>query len=159
MSDDVINAIEMTADIVSAYVGNNSVSASDLPRVIQQVHSAIKGISEPPVEAPAVAQRPAVPIKRSVQPDHVVCLEDGRKFKSLKRHLQARYNLSPEEYRAKWGLPTDYPMVAPNYAATRSALAKSMGLGLGRRQPKASAPEPKAAAPAKKSREKALADV
>jgi predicted transcriptional regulator len=141
----------MTADIVSAYVGNNSVSATDLPNLIQQVHAALKGVSGGVVEAPAPAQAPAVPIRKSIQPDHIVCLEDGRKFKSLKRHLRTKYNLSPEDYRAKWGLPKDYPMVAPDYAASRSALAKSMGLGQGGRGRVAAAP----AAAVKKSRAKA----
>ena len=150
MSEDQTSAIEMTADIVSAYVGNNSVSASDLASLIQQVHSALKGVSSGVAEAPAPAQAPAVSIKKSLQPDHLVCLEDGRKFKSLKRHLRTKYNLSPEEYRAKWNLPKDYPMVAPDYAAARSALAKSMGLGQGGRQAKA-------AAPAKRGRAKATA--
>jgi predicted transcriptional regulator len=151
MSDEQSNAIEMTADIVSAYVGNNSVSATDLPNLIQQVHAALQGVSGGVVEAPAPSQAPAVSIKKSIQPDHLVCLEDGRKFKSLKRHLQSKYNLSPAEYRAKWGLPKDYPMVAPEYAAARSALAKAIGLGQGGRGRVAAAP----AAPAKKTRAKA----
>jgi predicted transcriptional regulator len=131
--------IELTADIVSAYVGNNSVAAADLPNFIRSIHDAISGISNGQVEAPVVAQTPAVSIRKSLNPDFLICLEDGRRFKSLKRHLRTKYNLSPEEYRAKWGLPKDYPMVAPNYAAARSALAKSMGLGQGGRQ----APKPK----------------
>jgi predicted transcriptional regulator len=149
MSDEQTNAIEMTTDIVSAYVGNNSVSVTDLPGLIQSVHSALKGVSGGVVEAPAPAQAPAVTVRKSIQPDHIVCLEDGRKFKSLKRHLRTKYNLSPEEYRAKWGLQKDYPMVAPDYAAARSALAKSMGLGQGGRQA--------AKAPARKPRAKAEA--
>src|ERR1700751_3076294 len=126
--------IEMTADIVSAYVGNNSVAAADLPGLIQSVHRALAGVSTGQ-EAPEVAPKePAVPVRRSITPDFLICLEDGRKFKSLKRHLQTKYGLSPDDYRAKWGLPKDYPMVAPNYAASRSALAKQMGLGQGGRQ-------------------------
>jgi predicted transcriptional regulator len=126
--------IEMTADIVSAYVGNNSVSAAELPTLIQSVHRALAGISSGGEVVEAVPKEPAVPIRRSITPDYLICLEDGRKFKSLKRHLRTKYNMSPEEYRAKWGLPKDYPMVAPNYAKARSDLAKQMGLGQGGRQ-------------------------
>jgi predicted transcriptional regulator len=151
MSDEQSIAIEMTADIVSAYVGNNSVSTTDLPNLIQQVHAALKGVSSGVVEAPASAQVPAVSIKKSIQPDHIACLEDGRKFKSLKRHLQAKYGMSPADYRAKWRLPRDYPMVAPEYAAARSAMAISIGLGQKGRGRVADAP----AAPAKKTRAKA----
>jgi len=126
--------IEMTADIVSAYVGNNEVGAAELPTLIQAVHSALKGVSTAPEPVEAAPKEPAVPVKRSVTPEFLVCLEDGRKFKSLKRHLRTKYNMSPEDYRAKWGLPKDYPMVAPNYAKARSDLAKQMGLGQGGRQ-------------------------
>jgi predicted transcriptional regulator len=132
--DDKSEIIEMTADIVSAYVGNNSVSATDLPSLIQSVHRALSGVTTG-VEAVEVAPKePAVPLKRSITPDYLICLEDGRKFKSLKRHLRTKYNMSPEDYRAKWGLAKDYPMVAPNYAKARSDLAKQMGLGQGGRQ-------------------------
>ena len=131
--DDKSEIIEMTADIVSAYVGNNSVAAADIASLIQSVHRALSGVTAPEVVEVA-AKEPAVSIKRSIQPDHLVCLEDGRKFKSLKRHLRTKYNLSPEDYRAKWGLPKDYPMVAPSYAKARSDLAKQMGLGQGGRQ-------------------------
>jgi predicted transcriptional regulator len=126
--------IEMTADIVSAYVGNNEVGAADLPTLIQAVHSALKGVSTATEPVEVAPKEPAVPIKRSVTPEFLICLEDGRKFKSLKRHLRTKYNMSPEDYRAKWGLPKDYPMVAPNYAKARSDLAKQMGLGQGGRQ-------------------------
>jgi predicted transcriptional regulator len=132
--DDKTEIIEMTADIVSAYVGNNSVSAGDLPSLIQSVHRALSGVSAGVEPVEATPKEPAVPIKRSITPDYLVCLEDGRKFKSLKRHLRTKYNLSPEEYRSKWGLAKDYPMVAPNYAKARSDLAKQMGLGQGGRQ-------------------------
>jgi len=128
------DVIEMTADIVSAYVGNNSVSATDLPGLIQSVHRALAGVSTGAEMVEAAPKEPAVPVRRSITPDYLICLEDGRKFKSLKRHLRTKYNLSPEEYRAKWGLPKDYPMVAPNYAKARSDLAKQMGLGQGGRQ-------------------------
>jgi predicted transcriptional regulator len=121
--------IEMTGDIVSAYVGNNSVPAAELPDLIRSIHNALSGISSRQVEPPVAAQTPAVSIRKSINPDFLICLEDGRRFKSLKRHLRAKYDMSPEAYRAKWGLPGDYPMVAPNYAAARSALAKSIGLG------------------------------
>ena len=126
--------IEMTADIVSAYVGNNSVSAADLPSLIQSVHRALSGVNGAPEPVEVAPKEPAVPVRRSIQQDFLICLEDGRKFKSLKRHLRTKYNLSPEEYRAKWNLPKDYPMVAPNYAKARSDLAKQMGLGQGGRQ-------------------------
>ena len=121
--------IGRTAAIVAAYVTHNPISPTDLPTLISGVHKALLaavGRGEPEPEAP---KAPAVPIRRSIQPDHIVCLEDGRKFKSLKRHLRSKYALSPEAYRAKWGLPKDYPMVAPAYAAARSQLAKAMGLG------------------------------
>ena len=127
--------LEMTADIVSAYVSNNTVSADTVPTLIAQIHAALSGVSEAPVEAEPEPQEPAVPVRKSITPDFLICLEDGRKFKSLKRHLRTKYDMSPEEYRAKWGLPKDYPMVAPNYAKARSELAKQMGLGQGGRKP------------------------
>src|SRR6185312_5169870 len=105
--------IEMTADIVSAYVGNNEVSATELPTLIHAVHGALRGVSTAAEPVEVAPKEPAVPVKRSVTPEFLVCLEDGRKFKSLKRHLRTKYNMSPEDYRAKWGLPKDYPMVAP----------------------------------------------
>lgn len=119
--------IEMTADVVSAYVGNNVVPSSELPELIRGVHEALSRIDAGAAEPEPLD--PAVPVKKSVTPDHIVCLEDGKKFKSLKRHLRTKYDMSPEEYREKWGLPADYPMVAPNYARQRSELAKKMGLG------------------------------
>ena len=125
--------IELTADIASAYVENNTVAANELPALIASIHSALANIDTPPVVAEP-ARTPAVSIKKSIGDDYLICLEDGRKFKSLKRHLRTKYNLSPEDYRTKWGLPKDYPMVAPAYAAARSALAKKMGLGQGGRQ-------------------------
>jgi len=128
--------IDLAADIVSAYVSNNSVPASDLPALISDVHSALvrvtSGVAAPMLEA----LKPAVPAKKSVTNEHIICLEDGKKFKSLKRHLRTQYNMSPEQYREKWGLPPDYPMVAPNYAEARSQLAKQMGLGQQRRKAK-----------------------
>ncbi len=124
-----IELIDMTADIVSAYVGNNTVGASDLPDLIQQVHSALTGVTGEGAGGPQEPLKPAVSIKKSITPDYLICLEDGKKFKSLKRHLRTHYDLSPEEYREKWGLPKDYPMVAPKYAEARSRLAKQMGLG------------------------------
>ena len=132
--DDKSEVIEMTADIVSAYVGNNSVATSDLPNLIQSVHRALSGIAGGAEAVEVAPKEPAVPLKKSITPDYLVCLEDGRKFTSLKRHLRTKYNMSPEEYRAKWGLAKDYPMVAPNYAKARSDLAKQMGLGQGGRQ-------------------------
>ena len=132
--DEKSEIIEMTADIVSAYVGNNIVGAADLPNLIQSVHRALAGVSTGVEVVEAAPKEPAVPVKRSITPGFLICLEDGRKFKSLKRHLRTKYNMSPEDYRAKWGLPKDYPMVAPDYAKARSELAKQMGLGQGGRQ-------------------------
>ncbi len=128
------NYIELAADIVSAYVSNNSVPASDLPALINEVHSALVRVMSGTVIAPAETPKPAVPAKKSITNEFIVCLEDGRKFKSLKRHLRTQYNMSPDEYREKWGLAPDYPMVAPNYAKARSNLAKQMGLGQQRRR-------------------------
>ena len=121
--------VELSADIVSAYVANNNVVTSDLPALIGDVHEALMKAAQKGLIPHREELKPAVPIKKSITPDFIVCLEDGKKFKSLKRHLRTLYNLSPEEYREKWGLPHDYPMVAPNYAAARSNLAKKMGLG------------------------------
>jgi len=129
MADNTSIFIELTASIVSAYVSNNSVPSSELPALIGQVYSALTRVSSGHGEAVAEGLKPAIPIKKSVTSDYIVCLEDGKKFKSLRRHLRSRYNLTPEQYREKWGLGTDYPMVAPNYAAARSRLAKQMGLG------------------------------
>jgi predicted transcriptional regulator len=135
MVDEKTELLEMTADIVSAYVGNNTVAASELPGLIASIHAALSQVSSDVVEAPPEPKEPAVPVRKSITPDYLICLEDGRKFKSLKRHLRTRYDMSPEEYRAKWSLPKDYPMVAPNYAKARSDLAKQMGLGQGGRKP------------------------
>jgi len=136
MSDSAANnLIELAADIVSAYVSNNTVSVHDVTALIGDVYAALQrtsaGIVAEPLPEPL---KPAVPVKKSVTPDYIVCLEDGKKFKSLKRHLRTQYNVTPEEYREKWGLPADYPMVAPNYAQARSDLAKKMGLGQQRRR-------------------------
>ncbi len=124
-----LNLVDLTADIVSAYVGNNTVAASDLPGIINEVHVALQKTAAGSNEPEPEPLKPAVPIKKSVTPDYIICLDDGKKFKSLKRHLRTHYAMTPEEYREKWGLEADYPMVAPNYAAARSALAKKMGLG------------------------------
>ncbi|TGR84551.1 MucR family transcriptional regulator [Mesorhizobium sp. M2D.F.Ca.ET.223.01.1.1] len=121
--------IELTADIVSAYVSNNPVPVSELPSVIDRIFQSLSTLQSGDQKLQTEPLKPAVPIKKSVTPDFIISLEDGKKFKSLRRHLQTAYNLSPDEYREKWGLPSDYPMVAPNYAATRSALAKKFGLG------------------------------
>jgi predicted transcriptional regulator len=126
--------IELTADIVSAYVSNNSVSANEIPNLINQVHAALLRVSGGQSEAQAEPLKPAISVKKSITPDYLVCLEDGKKFKSLKRHLRTQYNMTPEQYREKWGLTPDYPMVAPSYAAARSQLAKQMGLGQQRRR-------------------------
>ncbi|MCS6760321.1 MAG: MucR family transcriptional regulator [Candidatus Devosia euplotis] len=121
--------IELSSEIVSAYVSHNALSPSDLPKLIADVHGALRTLSTNEVLLPVEELKPAVPIRKSVAADYIICLEDGKKFKSLKRHLRTHYNLSPEEYREKWGLPADYPMVAPSYSATRSKLAKDNGLG------------------------------
>ena len=131
--------IDLAADIVSAYVSNNSVPAGDLPGLISQVHLALARVGNGAAEASADAPKPAIAIKKSITPDYIICLEDGKKFKSLKRHLRTQYNLTPEQYREKWGLAPDYPMVAPNYAKARSDLAKEMGLGQQRRKRRARA--------------------
>lgn len=122
--------MELTAEVVAAYVSNNSVPASELPNLIADVHSALGRMDTPVAPAPVVEkQKPAVNPKRSVHDDYIICLEDGKKFKSLKRHLMTHYGLSPEQYREKWELDANYPMVAPNYAAARSQLARKIGLG------------------------------
>jgi predicted transcriptional regulator len=126
--------IELAADIVSAYVSNNSVPAAELPALISEVHGALLRVTSGAAPVVVEAPKPAVPPKKSVTSDFIICLEDGKKFKSLKRHLRTQYNMSPEDYREKWGLPPDYPMVAPNYAQARSNLAKQMGLGQQRRR-------------------------
>ena len=128
------NYIQLTAEIVSAYVSNNTVPAGDIPSLITQVHAALSRVTGAPGEPAAEPLKPAVAVKKSITPEYIVCLEDGKKFKSLKRHLRTQYNMTPEQYRDKWGLPADYPMVAPNYAAARSDLAKQMGLGQQRRR-------------------------
>ena len=128
------NYIELTADIVSAYVSNNSVATSEMSALINQVHQALIRVGGGQSEIVAEPLKPAISIKRSIHPDYIICLEDGKKFKSLKRHLRTQYSMTPEQYREKWGLPPEYPMVAPNYAAARSQLAKQMGLGQQRRR-------------------------
>jgi len=121
--------IELTADVVAAYVSNNPVPVSELPNLIADIHAALGRVGGASEQAPVDKQKPAVNPKRSVHDDYIVCLEDGKKFKSLKRHLMTHYNLTPDQYREKWNLDSSYPMVAPNYAAARSQLAKKMGLG------------------------------
>jgi len=121
--------LRMTADIVSAYVSKNVLPATQIPEVINTVFISLTGLNGQPREAQAEPQKPAVPIRKSVTPEYIVCLEDGKKLKMLKRHLRSTYGMTPDEYRAKWNLPPDYPMVAPNYAAQRSEFAKKIGLG------------------------------
>jgi predicted transcriptional regulator len=131
------NFIDLTATIVSAYVSNNPTPASEIPGLIGQIHTALLRLSAGRVETPPLEPaKPAVSVKKSMTPDYLVCLEDGKRFKSMKRHLRTQYNMTPEQYRDKWGLPADYPMVAPNYAVARSQLAKQMGLGQQRRRRK-----------------------
>jgi predicted transcriptional regulator len=137
--------IEFTAEIVTAYVSNNSVSATDLPSLIAEIHASLAGLILETTAIPAEKQTPAVSVKKSLTEDYLICLEDGKKFKSLKRHLMTHYGLTPEDYRAKWDLPSDYPMVAPNYAATRSDLAKQMGLGRKAKTAELAKPRKKAA--------------
>ncbi|MBH63608.1 MAG: MucR family transcriptional regulator [Alphaproteobacteria bacterium] len=127
--------LALTTDIVASHVSNNSVSVAELPQLIQQVYGALAvvgGVVQPAPERP----KPVVPIKKSVTPDYIICLEDGKKLKMLKRHIKTRYDLTPDEYRERWGLSPDYPMVAPNYASQRSDLAKKIGLGTKRRRRK-----------------------
>lgn len=143
-----IELVELTADLVSAYVSNNPVPVADLPSLVAQVHESLKSLHSAEPEPEPEKLTPAVSVRRSITPDYLVCLEDGKKFKSLKRHLATHHGLTPEEYRAKWSLPADYPMVAPAYAAARSKLAKEMGLG--RKKKEVAAP-----APARKSRKAA----
>lgn len=147
MSEHSSEKLEMTVAIASAFVENNVVSQADLPGLINAIYKTISEISTGGPAETAPAQAPAVSIKKSITPEYLVCLEDGRQFKSLKRHLRTKFNMSPEEYRAKWGLPKGYPMVSPAYAASRSALAKESGLGQGGRQ----AAKPKPAGRGKKA--------
>jgi predicted transcriptional regulator len=129
--------IELTANIVSAYLSHNPTPASEIPHLISQIHAALLRVSTGRADAAAAEPaKPPVSLKKSVTPDYLVCLEDGKRYKSLKRHLRTQYNMTPEQYRDKWSLPADYPMVAPNYAVARSALAKKMGLGQQRRRRK-----------------------
>ena len=121
--------VDLTADIVSAYVSNNTIASGDLAALIATVHSALVSATQTAQEPAAEELVPAVPVKKSVLGDYIICLEDGKRFKSLKRHLRTHFDMTPEDYRAKWNLPADYPMVAPNYAAARSDLARKMGLG------------------------------
>lgn len=130
------NFIDLTTTIVSAYVSNNPMPASDIPALIGQIHAALLRVSTGRTELPLEPAKPAVPVKKSMTADYLICLEDGKRFKSLKRHLRTQYGMTPEQYRDKWGLPPDYPMVAPNYAVARSQLAKKMGLGQQRRRRK-----------------------
>ena len=136
------NFAELAAEIVSAFVANNKVAVGDLSKLIGDVHSALQQTTTGGQKAEEKRQEPAVSIRRSVQPDYIVCLEDGKHFKSLKRHLGTEHNMTPQEYREKWGLPRDYPMAAPNYAASRSEMAKKIGLGQGRRKAAEAEPAP-----------------
>ena len=121
--------LKFASDIVAAYVANNPIPVGEIPGMIKSIHATLGGLSGGAAIDGPTAQKPAIPVKKSITPEYIVCLEDGKKLKMLKRYLRSRYNLTPEEYRAKWGLPADYPMVAPNYAAQRSEFAKKIGLG------------------------------
>lgn len=134
MSGNNKEMLTLSAMVVAAYVQHNSLPLTDLSDLIASTHTALTGLGKEPEPPPAEKAAPAVPIRKSITPDWIICLEDGKKFKSLRRHLRAAYNMTPEQYRAKWGLPADYPMVAPNYAEARSALAKNMGLGQNRKK-------------------------
>ena len=133
----------MTTQIVSAYVSHNEMSGSQIPEVIRSVYATLNAQKSGEVAVSKTPQKPAVTVRKSITPDFIVCLEDGKKLKMLKRHLRTTYGLTPEEYRAKWGLPADYPMVAPNYSAQRSAFAKKIGLGRKRAKPKRGRPKKK----------------
>ena len=145
--------LEETTGIVAAYLGNNHVATSEIPTLIRTVHESLSKLGQPAEPEAAAKPVPAVPIRKSVTPDYIVCLEDGKKLKMLKRHLRSTYGMTPEEYRARWGLPTDYPMVAPNYAERRSQFAKEIGLGRTRR----TEPEPQAAPAPTKTRRRSAA--
>jgi predicted transcriptional regulator len=121
--------LKFASDIVAAYVSNNPIPVGEIPGMIKSIHSTLGGLASGHSTETPIAQKPAIPVRKSITPEYIVCLEDGKKLKMLKRYLRSRYNLTPEEYRAKWGLPADYPMVAPNYAAQRSEFAKKIGLG------------------------------
>jgi predicted transcriptional regulator len=121
--------LKFASDIVAAYVANNPIPVGEIPGMIKSIHATLGGLAGGTIVDGATGQKPAIPVKKSITPEYIICLEDGKKLKMLKRYLRSRYNLTPEEYRAKWGLPADYPMVAPNYAAQRSEFAKKIGLG------------------------------
>lgn len=151
--------IELAAEIVSAFVSNNSVPMTELPALIASVHATLERLTATGEEEKMEPLTPAVSVRRSITPDYIVCLEDGKKFKSLKRHLRTRYDMTPDQYRAKWNLPNDYPMVAPNYAAARSELARNMGLGQQRRKTRVQPPTGEiASAPAPRGRRPKLAE-
>ena len=135
-TDSSSRLIECATTIVQAYVGNNRASATEVVGLVKEVHATLAVLVQPGAEPLATAQKPAVPMKKSITPDYLICLEDGKKLKMLKRYLRSRYGLTPEEYRAKWNLPREYPMTAPNYAALRSSFAKKIGLGRKDRAPK-----------------------
>jgi len=150
--EDKAQLVELTADIAAAYLSANTVPAAELPSLIQTIHQALSGVTSGAPAPASEPQKPAVALKKSITPDYLISLEDGKKYKSLKRHLRTKYNMTPDDYRTKWGLPKDYPMVAPNYAAARSEMARSMGLGQGGRgRKKAAAPAPAKAVKAVKA--------
>jgi predicted transcriptional regulator len=155
--EDKTQLVELTADIAAAYLSANTVPAADLPSLIQTIHAALAGVTSGAPAPASEPQKPAISVKKSITPDYLISLEDGKKYKSLKRHLRTKYNMTPDDYRTKWGLGKDYPMVAPNYAAARSEMARNMGLGQGGRgrkrgkaAPAKAAPAPAAGAPAKR---------
>ncbi|WP_454818852.1 MucR family transcriptional regulator [Labrys neptuniae] len=155
MLEEDASLLDLTVDIVSAYVANNHVATASVADLIRSVHGSLIGLNDPkPVEAD-IPLKPAVPVKKSVTADYVICLEDGLKFKSLTRHLRTAYGLTPEQYREKWGLPSDYPMVAPSYSATRSRLARELGLGQMNRKAISAPPPPPPPAPSKGRKKKA----
>ena len=149
--DERDQVLELTAEIVAAYVSNNPIAATEISALISDIHAALMRVAGAPSDRALIGLQPAIPVQESVTPDYIVCLDDGKKFKSLKRHLNNEHGMSPDEYRAKWGLNKDYPMVAPNYSASRSSLARTMGLGRKAAPQAAEAPAP-AEAPAKRGR-------
>lgn len=154
MSNESTRLVDLAAMVVAAYVAHNNVTRADLADLIVNTHGVLTGLGAAPPAPAAEPLVPAVPIKKSVTLDAIICLEDGKAFKSMKRHLGSKYGMTPEQYRAKWGLPADYPMVAPNYAEARSAMAKALGLG---RKPAAAAAEPAPARPVRRAKAKATA--
>ncbi|QEN85117.1 transcriptional regulator [Labrys sp. KNU-23] len=152
MLEEDTNLVDLTVDIVSAYVANNQIATTSLADLIRSVHGSLSDLNNPKQVEANVPPKPAIPIKKSVTNDYVICLDDGLKFKSLTRHLRTAYGMTPEQYREKWGLPADYPMVAPSYSAQRSRLARELGLGQQRQKAKNVPPPPPAPSKGRKKK-------